>query len=70
MIILLAALTTIGDADPTPRLAHKARASVTIVRGREISSRSWNPVSQPFQREIIKVEKDGQHLVIRLTEFE
>ena len=70
MIILLAALTTIGSADPTPRLAHKVRASARIIRGREISSRSWNPVSQPAQREIIKKERDGQRLVIRLTEFE
>jgi len=70
MIILLAALTTIGNAEPTPKLAHKVRASARIVRGREISSKTWNPMSQPAQREIIKQEKDGRRLVIRLTEFE
>lgn len=70
MIILLAALATIGNAEPTPKLAHKARASITIVRGREISSRTWKPILQPAQREIIIKEKDGRPSLIRLTEFE
>lgn len=70
MIILIAALATIGNSVPTPKLAHVARASVTIVRGREISSRTWKPSSQPAQREIIRTEKDGRPILIRLTEFE
>ena len=70
MIILIAALTMIGDAQPTAKLAHKARVSVTIARGHEISSRTWSPASQPAQREIIKKEKDGRTVRIRLTEFE
>lgn len=70
MIILIAALTTIGDAEPKPKLALRARVSVTIAHGREISSRTWSPVSQPSQREIIKKEKDGRTVRIRLTEFQ
>ena len=70
MIILLAALATIGNAEPTPKLALEARASITIVRGREISSRTWSPSSHPAQREIIRTEKDGRPVLIRLTEFE
>lgn len=70
MIILLAALTTIGIGAPAPKIAREGQAIVTIVEGREISSRSWMPSSQPSQREIIKTEKDGRPTLIRLTEFE
>lgn len=70
MIILLAALTAIDNGEPTPKVEPSARASARIVRGREISSRSWNPDSQLSQREIIRKEKDGQRILIRLTEFE
>ena len=69
MIIVLAALA-IGNANPTLRIAPEAQARVAIVRGREISSKTWKPGSQPAQREIIMTEKDGQRTLIRLTEFE
>lgn len=68
MIILIAALTSIGDAKPKP--IYNARASVTITRGSEISSRTWKPDSKPSQREILKKEKDGRTVLIRLTEYE
>ena len=70
MIILITALTTIGNAQLAPKLTDKVRASVTITRGHEISSRTWNPISKPSQREVLKKEKDGRTILLRLTEFE
>ena len=70
MIILLAALTAIANAAPTRSAADTLRARATIVRGGEVSSKNWNPDSHPAQRELIKKEKDGQTILIRLTEFE
>jgi hypothetical protein len=70
MIILIAVLTMISDAPPRPRVSRNARASVTIARGGEISSRTWNPVSKPSQREVLNKEIDGRIVLIRLTEYE
>lgn len=74
MIILLAALTTVGNAIPAPRVTRDVQARVTIIRGREISAKTWSKAwkssSQPAQREIIRIEKDGRPTLIRLTEFE
>ena len=70
MIILFAALATIGNAEPAPKIAHEVQARAKIVSGREISSKTWKPSSQPAQREIIRTEKDGRPTLIRLTEFE
>jgi hypothetical protein len=70
MIILIAVLTMVSDAQPTPKLVRNARASVTIARGSEISSKTWKPASRPSQREILKREKDGRTVLLRLTEHE
>lgn len=69
MIILLAALATIGNPD-TPEVRRDAQAKATIVLGTEISSRTWKPGSQPAQREIVRTEKDGRTTLIRVTEFQ
>ncbi|MES2902946.1 MAG: hypothetical protein V4696_02055 [Pseudomonadota bacterium] len=70
MIILLAALATIGNPDVTPTVRRDAQAKVTIVRGTEISPRTWKPGVQPAQREIVRTEKDGRTTLIRVTEFQ
>ncbi len=70
MIILLAALTAAINGKPAPRVDHEVRVRATIIRGHEISSWTWNPSSHPAQREIVKKEKDGRTVLIRLTEFE
>lgn len=70
MIILLAALSANVSGKPTSQVDRKVQVSATIIRGHEISSKTWKPSSQPAQREIIKQEKDGRTILIRLTEFE
>lgn len=70
MIILLAALTAIVSGKSTLQVNHEVRVSAAIIRGHEISSKTWKTGSQPSQREIIKKEKDGRTILIRLTEFE
>jgi hypothetical protein len=70
MIILLAALSSIAADLSKAMPAREARASVVIVRGSEVSSKTWKPATQPSQRVIIRIEKDGQQVLIRLTEFE
>lgn len=70
MVILFAMLTAIGAASPPAKISSRARAGGAIVSGRKVSSETWVPKSNPAQREIIKVEKDGQTNLIRLTELE
>lgn len=70
MIILLLAWTAIANPAPAHKASETLRATATIVRGGEISSRSWQPGSKPAQRELIKKEQDGRTILIRLTEFE
>ena len=70
MSSLLLALALAGPVQPPPRPDSTVRATASIVRGHESSSRTWNPASHPSQREIVKDEKDGRRVVIRLTEYE
>ena len=70
MIILLALLAAADKDETPPRPAHEVLVRVAIVRGSEISQRTWKPGSQAGQREIIKKESDGRTILIRLTEFE
>lgn len=70
MIVLLVALTAIANPAPTHKVSENIRVSATIIRGSEVSSQTWKPALQPAQREIIKKEKDGRTILIRLTEFE
>lgn len=68
MVLLIAALAA---ASPPPAKAEQqARASVTILRGHRASAAGWAPASRPNQREIVKKEKDGSEVRLRLTEFE
>jgi len=70
MIILILALAAAVIAEPNPKLVHSVRVNAKIVHGQEISSRNWKPDSRPNQREIVKIEKDGRAILLRLTEFE
>ncbi len=70
MFSLLVALALSGTAAPPPKPAATVRARASIVRGHESSARTWNPGSNPGQREIVKKEKDGRQVLIRATEFE
>lgn len=70
MIILLIALSLTGTEEPPPRPYAQVQAAASIIRGHMSSSKSWNPASQPAQREILKVEEDGRRILIRVTEFE
>ena len=70
MIILLAALAASANPAPARKASEPVRVSARIVHGGEVSSRSWKPGTGPAQREMLKKEKDGRTILIRLTEFE
>lgn len=70
MIFLIALLTTVPNVPPPARVESHARARGTIVRGYDISARTWDPATQQTQRELIKKEPDGSQVRLRLTEFE
>ena len=70
MTILLAVLALAGQLVPRPKALDEVRVSATIVRGGEASAKSWDPMRQPAQREVVRIDKDGRKSVIRITEFE
>ena len=69
MFSVLLLMAGISSAPPTPKVEQRARASVRVVRGREISERGWRPDADPAQREILHREPSGTTL-LRLTEFQ
>ena len=69
IISLMALFATVTDAAKAERRP-QAEATVRIVRGHEISLKSWNLKSQPRQRELLKREIEGHTILLRLTEFE
>lgn len=69
MFSLLAILAGISSAPPPPKVERRARASVVVVRGREISERGWRPATDSSQRETLHREPGGTTL-LRLTEFQ
>lgn len=69
MFSMLAILGGISSAPLPPKVEQRVRASVTVVRGREISERGWRPATDPAQRQILHREPGGTTL-LRLTEFQ
>ena len=70
MIILLAALSASANLAPAHKVSERIRVSATIIRGAEVSLRSWKLGMSPAQREVLKKEKDGRTILLRLNEFE
>ncbi len=69
MILLMALLATSGTGYPAAKATRNAQARGTILLGSEISAKTWKPRSNPTQREVIHIEKDGRRTLLRLTEF-
>ncbi|HET9398778.1 MAG TPA: hypothetical protein VFO45_08175 [Sphingomicrobium sp.] len=71
MHFLLAAIWAAASASPPPtRVVQQARATIVVLQPYQASVRTWDPVSSPNQREVLKIEPDGKVVRLRLTEFE
>jgi len=70
MVLLFAALSAAAASPPPVRAEQRARASITILRPHRASSHTWDPISRPNQREIVRKAPDGGEVRLRLTEFE
>ncbi len=69
VFVLCAILSAAGLSEPT-RAERIARVSVTVLNPHRASSDGWKPAARRNQREIVKKEKDGRSVLIRVTEFE
>lgn len=70
MALLLAFLLS-ASGNPAPvKVELHARAKVTILRPHKASPETWEPAINRSQKEIIRKEKDGSSVRLRLTEFE
>jgi hypothetical protein len=70
MVFLLTLLATTVPPTPATKVEIRSKATVKVVRGQAISSRTWYPDSYQSQREVIKKDESGNRALIRLTEFE
>lgn len=70
MVFLLAALSAAAANPPPLRAGQRARASITILQSHRASPETWRPASRPDQREIVRMERDGEQVQLRLTEFQ
>ena len=70
MVVLYCILLSAADVPAPPKAEQRARASVTIVRPHRASAESWDPSARRDQKEIVKRDRDGTIIRLRLTEFE
>jgi hypothetical protein len=70
MLLLLAVLSSSAAGQAAPVAQGQARVSVTILRGHQVSARSWKPEREPSQREVVRKTPDGSLQLLRLTEFQ
>lgn len=70
MVLVFAAIAAAATNPPPPRVGQSARASIMVLRPHRASAETWEPLSRPNQREIVKREADGSQQRLRLTEFE
>lgn len=74
-ILLIAMAVDLNAASDRSAVRHvqvmqSLQARGRIISGQEISARRWKPRLHLNQREILKVEKDGRTVLLRVTEFE
>lgn len=70
MVFIHCALLSAAAGSFPPKVEAHARASVTILQPHRASSASWNPSVRRDQKVIVKKERDGTSILLRLTEFE
>ena len=70
MDLFLALFLSAAASPPRPQIVARAEARVIILRPHKASAESWAPETRRDQREIVKKEKDGTRIRLRLTEFE
>ena len=69
-MLLLAAISAAAASPPPARAEAQARASITILQPHRATPETWDPKTRPNQREIVRQERDGSQVRIRLTEYE
>lgn len=67
---LFAFLLSAGTSSSPDRVAALGHARIRILLSHKASSENWDPVARPNQREIVRIERDGNRVRLRLTEFE
>lgn len=70
MDIFLALLLSAASSPPPVRAEARAEARIRILNPHKASPQTWDPAAKRNQREIVRAEKDGSRLLLRLTEFE
>lgn len=70
MVLLLCAFLSATPTSDPAKAEQRAHVSVRILNPYRASAAGWKPAVRRNQREIMKREKDGTSLLIRLTEFE
>lgn len=70
MVSLLVIFLPLAGSPPAERVAATAEARIVVLRPHRAGPESWEPASNPRQREIVLEEKEGATIRVRLTEFE
>lgn len=70
MAFLLALVLSAANGPPPARVEHRAQVQIRVLRPHRASAESWDPAGNPSQKEVIRKEKDGSPVRLRLTEFE
>jgi hypothetical protein len=70
MVFIHCALLSAAAGSLPPKVEAQARASITILRPHRANAESWNPSARRDQKVIVKKERDGTSVLLRLTEFE
>lgn len=70
MDFLLALFLSSATSAPPVKAEARAVARIRILNPHKASQESWDPAAKPNQKEILRTEKDGSQVRLRLTEFE
>jgi hypothetical protein len=68
--LLLALFLSAANSTPPVRAEARAEARIRILNPHKASQETWDPGAMRNQKEIVRVEKDGSQIRLRLTEFE
>ena len=66
----LALLLSAAHAPPPQKVEAMATARIMILRPHRASPETWDPATKRHQKEIVRKERDGSSVRLRLTEFE
>ena len=67
---MLALLLSAAHSPAPAKVELSARVQIRVLRAHKASPETWDPAGKPGQKEVIRKEKDGSVVRLRLTEFE